>query len=228
MHHDSRMATPEEVRDAVIEKLRAEAERQRAEARGAALLAEQTALELRREQRKEQEELTRDKYHKVYVFNGAVTNNSVAACMTQLNEWSRLEPGCDMEIIFDSPGGEVIPGMALFDFLRGLRARGHFITTVALGYAASMAGLLLQAGTQRVMGREAYVLIHEVSTGAIGKIGEIEDEVKFVKKIQKRVLDIFAERSKKGREYFARRWRRKDWWLDSEECLKIGFVDEVR
>lgn len=222
------MATSEEVRDAVIEKLRAEAERQRAEARGAALLAEQTALELRREQRKEQEELTRDKYHKVYVFNGAVTNNSVAACMTQLNEWSRLEPGCDMEIILDSPGGEVIPGMALFDFLRGLRARGHFITTVALGYAASMAGLLLQAGTQRVMGREAYVLIHEVSTGAIGKIGEIEDEVKFVKKIQKRVLDIFAERSKKGREYFARRWRRKDWWLDSEECLKIGFVDEVR
>jgi ATP-dependent protease ClpP protease subunit len=78
------------------------------------------------------------------------------------------------------------------------------------------------------MGHESYILIHEVSFGAGGKIGEVEDEVAFVKKIQSRVLDIFASRSKLSKATIARKWRRKDWWLDSTEALKAGFVDELR
>jgi ATP-dependent protease ClpP protease subunit len=96
-----------------------------------------------------------------------------------------------------------------------------------MGYAASMAGILLQAGEDRQMGREAYILIHEVSFGVAGKIGEVEDEVKFVKMVQKRVLDIFADRAKVSRGYIAQRWRRKDWWLDSVTAQKLGIVDTV-
>jgi hypothetical protein len=72
-----------------------------------------------------------------------------------------------------------------------------------------------------------------------GKMGEVEDEVKFVKKIQNRVLDVFAKRcaeaGKNGtakkplnKTQIQQRWERKDWWLESDECLTFGFVDEVR
>ena len=55
-----------------------------------------------------------------------------------------------------------------------------------------MAGILLQAGDIRIMGAESWLMIHEISFGASGKIGEIEDTVEWVKKIQERVVKIFA------------------------------------
>jgi len=184
-------------------------------------------IEAEKAQRERAEELADLKYHHVYVFDEVVTDSSVERCMEELNVWHRLDPGCDMEIIFYSPGGSVLAGLALYDYLQGLRRAGHHLTTRALGMAASMAGILLQAGDKRIIGRESYVLIHEISAGAVGKIGEMEDEMKFLKKIQKRILDIFAARATVKRGYFATHWRRQDWWLDSGECLKIGFVDEV-
>ncbi len=150
------------------------------------------------------------------------------ACISQPNIWTRTDPGCDIEIIFNWPGGGVIDGMALYDYLQALRRAGHKLTTVTFGMAASMAGILLQAGDVRVIGAESYVLINEISTMAVGKIGELEDVVEFTKKIQNRVLKIFASRSHKPVSYFEKHWRRQDWWLDSEECLKLGIVDEIR
>lgn len=192
-------------------------------------------IDLEQTQERRKRELAHDNYHHVYQFLGKVSDASVASCVKELSYWSREFPKCDIEFILNSPGGEVIAGMALFDYLTYLRDRGHNITTVAIGYAASMAGILLQAGDKRVMGREAYVLIHEVSFGAGGKIGEVEDEVAFVRKIQDRVLAIFSKRSLAAQpktgltvKQFANRWRRKDWWLDSDEALKLGVVDEVR
>src|SRR5574341_658348 len=117
--------------------------------------------------------------------------------------------------------------MALWDFLLELRQRGHKLTTVARGYAASMAGILLQAGDERVIGPESWLLIHEASFGVVGSYGEVEDRVEWVKKIQARILDIFASRSKLSRSQIKRRWHRKDWWLDSDEALKLGFVDRI-
>jgi ATP-dependent protease ClpP protease subunit len=221
------------------ERRLAEAEKLRAEARRATLEAEVAALRLEAERRKHLEELAKNRYHRVYQFTQPVSDTSVAACIEQLTTWSRLEPGCDMEIVFDSPGGSVIHGLDLFDFIQELRRKGHRITTSARGMAASMAGILLQAGDHRVMGRECWVLIHEVSTLAMGKIGEIEDEVAFVKRIQERVLDIFASRCREAAQrgtaskpltkaMIRRRWRRRDWWLSSDECLRFGLVDEVR
>jgi len=213
---------------AEAEKIKIEAEKLRAEAREALARARSAELDAESRERAHKEALARDIYHHVYVFDQTVNAESVKRCIETLSIWSRLDPGCDIEIILKSPGGSVIDGLALFDFIQSLRRKGHKVTTVAMGYAASMAGILLQAGTVRAMTKESYVLIHEISTGAIGKISEIEDEVKFVKKIQKRVLDIYASRAKVKRSYFERRWRRKDWWLDSDECLRIGLVDEIR
>ncbi len=219
---------PKEVIPALKRKLNAEADHAEAEAQIARAQAVAAEIGQRDLERKESDYLAGNKFHKVYAFNDAVGSSAVGACISQLNIWSRTDPKCDIEVIFNSPGGSVIDGMALYDYFQALRRKDHKLTTTTFGMAASMAGILLQAGDVRVIGAESYVLIHEISTGAIGKIGEIEDVVEFTKKIQKRVLAIFAVRSNKSVGYFEKHWRRKDWWLDSSECLKLGLVDEIR
>ena len=77
-----------------------------------------------------------------------------------------------------------------FDFIQELRAKGHKITTGSLGMAASMAGILLQAGDVRWIGHQSWVMIHRAAFGAIGKTYEVEDEVKLVKRIEERILNI--------------------------------------
>lgn len=178
--------------------------------------------------------LASDIHHKVYFFSDEVSAKSVKQTMDRLSYWHRTFPGCDIEIVFNSPGGDVVDGMALFDYIQVLRRQGHTVTTTTLGMAASMAGILLQAGDTRKMGKEAWVLIHEASFGAVGSYGEVEDRVKWVEKVQERILDIFAERAKDSgavapmsRAQIKKNWHRKDWWLSSDDCLKYGFVDEV-
>lgn len=205
---------------AIADKTLAEAQKARAEAAKA-------EITLERERRDEEEELALNKYHYVYTFSDQVTSVSVKSCMDQLTMWSRTKPDCAIEIVFNSPGGDVTEGMALFDFIQLLKKQGHYITTTALGMAASMAGILLQAGHRRIMGAEAWLLIHEASFGAFGKMGEIEDRVKWVEAVQRRILKIFAERSKMSEASIAAKWKRKDWWLSSDECLKLGFIDEI-
>lgn len=190
----------------------------------------QTKHDADRAQEKRDEELAADKYHHVYRFSGAVDNSSAEKCLDQLNRWRRTEEPGEVEIVFYSPGGSVLAGMALFDFITEMRQEGWHFTTICRGYAASMAGILLQAGDVRVCGPESYILIHEISSGAVGKVGELEDEVEFVKLIQQRVNDIFVERSA-GKVTGAKlraMYRRKDFWLDSAKALKLGIVDEVR
>jgi len=204
-----------------------ETDRLAEELREAIVRAELSEMGLERERTKREKELAADEYHFTYTFNSQVNETSVRSCISQLSIWSRTVPGCPMEIIFNSPGGEIISGMTLFDYIQVLRRAGHHVTTVSLGMAASMAGILLQAGSTRVMGREAWLLIHEASFGAGGKIGEVEDTVKWVKAIQKRILKIFASRSKMTERQIATRWKRTDWWIDSDEALKLGFIDAI-
>jgi ATP-dependent Clp protease protease subunit len=199
-----------------------------AEARKAVAEAEQAEIVLAEKRDAEQTRKAGDRFHRVYGFTDPVKADTVEACIRQLSTWSRNNPGCDMEIIFNSPGGSVMAGMHLFDHIQVLKAQGHNITTTALGMAASMAGILLQAGTTRVMGAEAYLLIHEVASGAIGKIGEIEDEMVLLKKMTERVARIFASRSKLTAAQIKHRMRRTDWWLDADESLKLGLIDEIR
>lgn len=216
-------------------KLLAEAKEAQANAKGAEAGAKMAHLAAEEADREAQERKALDGNNHIYRFMNPVSAMSSQHCQSTLAMWSRLDPECDIEIVFNSPGGSVIDGMALFDFITGLRAAGHRITTVARGYAASMAGILLQAGDHRVIGRESYLMIHEISAGTGGKIGEIQDAVKFYERICERVVDIFVDRSKDAegkprcsKATFTKNWKRIDWWLDSAEALKYGFVDEIR
>jgi ATP-dependent Clp protease protease subunit len=205
---------------AAVRKAAAEARKSEAEAAA-------YDIDLAAKQEARQATLANDHYYRVYNFSQQVSEASVTKCIDKLTLWSRIDPGCDIEVIFNSPGGSVVDGMALFDFLQELRRAGHHITTTAMGIAASMAGILLQAGDHRRMGKEAWVLIHQASFGAQGSYGSVEDTVEWVRKVQERILDIFANRSTMKRATIKKNWERKDWWLSSDECLRHGFVDEV-
>lgn len=167
-------------------------------------------------------------FARTYSFVGPVQLSTVQLCMDFLGQWARERPGEEIKIVFNSPGGSVMDGLALFDYIQTIKSAGTPIETSVLGQAASMAGVLLQAGDTRVMGQNAYMLIHEVSAGAIGSMSEIEDSAKFTRRMQDRLLKILAERSTLTKDEIQERWERKDWWLDSDEALALGFCDEVR
>jgi ATP-dependent Clp endopeptidase proteolytic subunit ClpP len=227
---------PEFVHRATEKKLLAEADKASAEAAKerqhlvyTTAEAELMTLELEAKRRIASELRVTDSLQHVYRFTGPVDEKSVNSAIASLTTWARLDPGCDITIIFSSPGGDVVPGLALYDYLKELRRNGHYITTVVRGYAASMAGILLQAGDKRIIGAESWVLIHEISAGMMGSFGELEDRLRWLEKVQGRVLDIFTERSggKKTREEFEKAWSRADFWLDSEMALSWGVADEI-
>jgi ATP-dependent Clp endopeptidase proteolytic subunit ClpP len=224
---------------AEADKFEAEAERAKIEALHFKVQARDALIDLRQKQRIEKELLALDAYNHTYRFSSEISESSTKTCIDKLTFWHRTDPECGIEIIFNSPGGGVFSGMDLFDYIQELRRDGHRVITATRGYAASMGGILLQAGDVRVMGREAYILIHEVSTWAAGKVGEIEDEYNFLKKISERVVNIFADRAKQAGEngtashpitaaQIRKNWNRTDWWLDSTEALKLGIVDQLR
>tara|TARA_B100000989_G_C19525858_1_gene466834 strand:+ start:1131 stop:1973 length:843 start_codon:yes stop_codon:yes gene_type:complete len=169
-----------------------------------------------------------DERNFLYRFNDKVSKDTVKHCMETLTEWHRLDPECAIEIIFSSPGGSIIDGFELFDFLQDLRNKGHHLTTGTLGYAASMAGVLLQAGDIRWVGQQAWIMIHRAAFGAWGKTYEIEDEVKFIQRIEERILAIFTSRSNLTKNKIKRNWDRKDWWISADEALTMNLADEIR
>lgn len=239
MSDDNR--TKKEVEADIAVKV-AEARKTEAEALKTELECKRAEIDLKRAQddyqikhmtlEKELERRVKDKAQDdenfLYRFNGEVSGSTVRGCIQKLTEWHRISPKCNIEIIFSSPGGSIIDGFELFDHIQQLRNEGHHITTGTLGYAASMAGILLQAGDTRWVGQQAWIMIHRAAFGAYGKTFEIEDEVKFIKRIEERILDIFTSRSKLTTNKIKRNWERKDWWISAEEAVDLKLVDEVR
>lgn len=227
--------------DSEAEKHRADAVFAKARARYSDLEADGNKLRLgelkhdaERAEEKRLKELADDEHHNVYYFKQSVSTDSVDKCITQLDAWVRTAEAADQDagkikIIFFSPGGGVMAGMNLFDHILALRQKGWHFTAVTRGYAASMAGILLQAADVRLCGPESYILIHEISSGAVGKIGELEDEVEFIKLIQRRVNDIFVARSegKVTASKLRAMYTRKDFWLDSKKALELGIIDAI-
>ncbi len=203
------------------------------------LSVERESFVVERERHNQAEWHANDMLQHVHYFIGVVNEGTVGRCLGVLDLWDRMDPGCDITIVFNSPGGSVTDGMALFDHIQVIRGNGHKVTTIAEGEAASMAGILLQAGDHRIMGRESWVLIHQASFGAMGSTYKVEDMVEWVKRVQNRIVDIFVTRAKEAGEagtaskplttaFVKKNWERKDWWISSDECLKYGIVDEVQ
>lgn len=216
-----------------LEKSGAELSRFKAEVESFVLVNEGTRMNVEREREKREIERASDHFFYCYYLDHDISEESVRRCMAKLQTWRRSAPEgkkIEIELVINSRGGDVVSGLALYDFLESIKRSGHRVVTGALGVAASMGSILLQAGDVRYMGRGANILIHEVSTVAWGKTSEIEDRMSLIKKFQERSIDIYVNRSggKLSRELVASEWKRRDWWLTADQCMELGLIDEIR
>jgi ATP-dependent Clp protease protease subunit len=237
------------VASALAAKYDAEAEHYRQQARAHKAEADATEWNLFLHKRQDTFDHAADVHNQVYRFmqpnaklpSGYVDENSVALCVEHLSRWSRLNPGSDMTIILNSPGGYTSFGMELFDFIEDLKTSDHEVTIHARGWAASMASVILQAASpgRRLMGAEALLLLHQGSGGVVGSVGDMEDYKEYLDMVSGRMLSIYAARcqeaGKRGtapkaltKAQLKNRWNRKDLWIASEDALAFGLVDEVR
>jgi ATP-dependent protease ClpP protease subunit len=196
--------------------------------------AQATLAELRTAQALREERYfgaTDDQQHQHY-FIGAVASDTVSACAQHLALWHRLDPECDMNIEIHSGGGSALAGINLFDTLTGYSLRGggtHKLTLTVKGLAASMATVLVQAADVRLIGPESFFMVHELSGQTAGKIGELEDTMKFYRKLNDRIGEIYVDRSggKCDADTFKALWTRQDVWLNAREAFDLGFVDRI-
>lgn len=207
-----------------------------AEARKAEAEAEQTEIDLEHDrwcnQRRYSEAAEKDAQMEkcgVYYFNTDVRGTTVESCREWLHQHVTLRPGEPIKIIINSPGGSVLDGFDLFDAIREASDAGCHVTTVIAGVAASMGGILAQAGDVRVIGKRSWLHLHEVSTAAIGKASDLEDAASLAKRLTEQAAEVYEERSGvKTKAQIMRMMTRHEVWLTPDEALAAGFVDEVQ
>lgn len=162
-----------------------------------------------------------------FTYFGPVVEKRVHEFIDTLDTWSRNHVGADITILINSQGGVVIDGFALYDFIQELKQRGHYITTKGLGLQASMGGILMQAGDNRVMTKHSWMMLHEVQGVADGSFSDMKNVIDFNRRLQEQGLDILAERSTLTKTKLRNRWK-EDMWLDASDALKLGFIDSIQ
>lgn len=164
---------------------------------------------------------------RVYDFTADVSFGSVRSAINTTTEWAAKDAETPITFRILTFGGDLFAALALYDHLVLLNKSGTKTDTVALGVCASAGMVLLQGGATRYVTPNAWCMIHEISSVAEGRLSEIVDESKWVQRAQRRMLDILAERATMSTAQIKRKWTRKDWWLEAEECVRLGFADEV-
>lgn len=167
----------------------------------------------------------------IYTFSKAVTTKSANRLLHAMAMWHHHDPERPWTIHLNSVGGDIYAGLSIIDELIAHSIRGggtHRVTIKTRGVAASMAGMILQAGDHRVMGRNSILMIHKGHGGAHGRAEEIGDTAEWLRRDTDEMIRFFLERTDKiTRPEFLRKINRKDWWIYPSEALALGFVDEV-
>jgi ATP-dependent Clp protease protease subunit len=160
------------------------------------------------------------------IFLGYPINDEVANIVTaQMLFLESTDRTRDIQMYINSPGGNVYSGLGMYDTMNYITPD---VSTICIGMAASMAAVLLCAGTQgkRTALRHSRVMLHQPS-GAIGGQGsDIEITVQEIKKIKKNLYDIIANHTGKTVKQVDKDCER-DYWLTSDEAKEYGLVDEV-
>jgi len=162
---------------------------------------------------------------KVFLW-GQVDDQSAKHVIERLMYLEMLDPGKEIQLIINSPGGYVTSGFAIYDTMKSISSP---ISTVCSGLAASMGSILLSAGVKgrRFVLSHARVMIHQPSGGAGGAAVDIEIQMKEIIKTKNLGAKILAENCgqtvKKIMEDFNR-----DYWMSAEESVKYGIVDGVQ
>jgi ATP-dependent protease ClpP protease subunit len=129
----------------------------------------------------------------------------------------------DLDVEINSPGGEVMAGLGMYNMLRARAAAGTKITTRVTGVAASIASVIALAGDKREMPKNAFAMTHGVSGMAWGTEDVLRDQADAVGKMNASIRSIYMDRMGVD-EAKATELMSKDTWLTGEECLDLGFA----
>lgn len=131
----------------------------------------------------------------------------------------------DIQIYINSPGGSVYAGLGIYDTMQWI---GPDVATICVGMAASMAAVLLCAGTQgkRTGLRHSRVMIHQPMGGAQGQASDIEITYREIEKLKKELYEIISQHSGQPYEKVYKDSDR-DFWMIAEEAKEYGMIDEV-
>ncbi|MDR1557485.1 MAG: ATP-dependent Clp endopeptidase proteolytic subunit ClpP [Tannerellaceae bacterium] len=160
------------------------------------------------------------------IFLGTAIDDQVANIIqAQLLFLDSTDPGKDISIYINSPGGSVYAGYGVYDTMHYVSSE---ISTICTGIAASMASILLVAGTKgkRFALKHSRVMIHQPLGGTQGQASDIEIVAREIVKIKKEVYTIISEHSGQPYERVEKDGDR-DFWMNAEEAREYGMIDEI-
>ncbi|SCD20468.1 ATP-dependent Clp protease proteolytic subunit [Proteiniphilum saccharofermentans] len=160
------------------------------------------------------------------IFLGtAVDDYTANVIQAQLLYLDSSDPGKDISIYINSPGGSVYAGLGIYDTMQFISSD---ISTICTGIAASMSAVLLVAGTEkkRFALNHSRVMIHQPLGGVQGQASDIEITAREIAKIKQELYGIISTHSGKPIEDVARDSDR-DFWMTASEAKEYGMVDDV-
>lgn len=160
------------------------------------------------------------------IFLGTQVNDYTAnVIQAQLLFLDSSDPGKDISIYINSPGGSVYAGLGIYDTMQFISSD---VATICTGMAASMAAVLLVAGEKgkRSALKHSRVMIHQPMGGIQGQASDIEITAREILKIKKELYTIISDHSGKPFEQIEKDSDR-DYWMTSQEALEYGMIDRV-
>ncbi len=160
------------------------------------------------------------------IFLGSEINDYVAnVIQAQLLFLDTADPGKDITIYLNSPGGSVHAGLGIYDTMQYI---GSKVGTICTGMAASMAAVLLVAGEKgkRSALKHSRVMIHQPMGGMQGQAADMEINYKQIMLLKNELYQIIADHSGKSFEKIEKDSDR-DFWMTSQEALDYGMIDNV-
>lgn len=160
------------------------------------------------------------------IFLGTDVNDYTAnVIQAQLLYLDSTDPGKDVSIYINSPGGSVYAGLGIYDTMQYISSD---VSTICTGMAASMAAVLLVAGEKgkRFALNHSRVMIHQPMGGAQGQASDIEITAREIQKLKKELYTIIANHSGQPFEKVERDSDR-DYWMTAQEAKDYGMIDDV-
>ena len=161
------------------------------------------------------------------IFIGTPIDDNVANVVTaQLLFLEAEDPSKDVYLYINSPGGSITAGMAIYDTIQFVRPD---VSTICIGQAASMAALLLAAGTagKRFTLPNTRVLIHQPSMGGLsGQATDIDIQAKEILRMREITNQLLAKHSHQTVEKISKDVER-DFIMNAEQAKEYGIVDEI-
>lgn len=160
------------------------------------------------------------------IFLGtSITDYTANVIQAQLLFLDTNDPGKDISIYINSPGGSVYAGYGIYDTMQYIDCD---ISTICTGMAASMASVLLVAGTKgkRFALPHSRVMIHQPLGGTQGQASDIEIAAREIQKVKRELYEIISSHS--GKPYAdVERDSDRDYWMTSHEALEYGMIDRI-